>query len=358
MLSCGTSNLGTRHYTCSNASCTHTKNIHITCKSRLCNSCGQKATEKWIANQGEILPDCKWRHITFTMPDDFWAIFKKNRTLLNPLFSLAANGLLQQAKKQKLTIGLFAALHTYGRQLNFNTHIHLSLANIALNTHGKIKPFRFPFSTLMSQWRYEVINLLRQAYQTLILPSSLDETIHSYQDWNAYLNQQYNKSWIVNIQKKATHKNQTKNYIGRYLKKPPIAASRLRHYIGGDVVFNYLDHRTKTMKKLTLSQEEMLIRILSHVPEKHFKMIRYYGFLSNRLRGDNLPKIYEQLGQTIKPLPTLSYAAMMKQFLNVDPYRCILCHSRMIFSRFNRGIPLNHLMLAIKEIAALRIISL
>ncbi|CAH1560904.1 hypothetical protein THF1C08_1120002 [Vibrio jasicida] len=33
------------------------------------------------------------------------------------------------------------------------------------------------------------------------------------------------------------------NYLGRYLKRPPISASRLRHYSGGTVVFKYLDHR-------------------------------------------------------------------------------------------------------------------
>ena len=30
----------------------------------------------------------------------------------------------------------------------------------------------------------------------------------------------------------------------------------------------------------------MLRRYISHVPAKHFKMVRYYGFLSNRKRGE------------------------------------------------------------------------
>ncbi len=66
---------------------------------------------------------------------------------------------------------------------------------------------------------------------------------------------------------------------------PPIAAARLADYTGGDAMFTYLDLRRKRNKDLTLDQTEMMLRILSHMPEKHFKMIRYFGFLSNRLRG-------------------------------------------------------------------------
>lgn len=31
----------------------------------------------------------------------------------------------------------------------------------------------------------------------------------------------------------------------------------------------------------------MIGRYISHIPSRHFKMVRYYGFLSNRKRGDH-----------------------------------------------------------------------
>nr|ULG13462.1 IS91 family transposase [Serratia proteamaculans] len=89
-----------------------------TCKSKACSSCGLKATEQWIAEQQHILPDCEWQHITFTMPDKLWPAFANNWPLLNKLFACAANTLLKWAKKLDIEIGLFVALHTYGRQLN------------------------------------------------------------------------------------------------------------------------------------------------------------------------------------------------------------------------------------------------
>ncbi|RMV80011.1 transposase protein [Pseudomonas caricapapayae] len=35
----------------------------------------------------------------------------------------------------------------------------------------------------------------------------------------------------------------------------------------------------------TLSQADMLRRVVQHIPEKHFRMIRYFGFLANRVYG-------------------------------------------------------------------------
>ena len=186
------------------------------------------------------------------------------------------------------------------------------------------------------------------------MPQELGEEGKNLQSWNAFLNIQYNRYWNVDIAKKTSHKAHTAKYLGSYVKKPPVAASRLAHYHSGDVTFRYLDHNTKTNKYLTLTQTEMMLRILSHVPEKHFKMIRYFGFLSTRLRGDLLPLIYEKLGQKVSTPKTFSFAAMMKTFLKVDPYQCVLCGSRMIFSEFTVGLKTGQLVSALKNIALQR----
>jgi len=50
-----------------------------TCHCRACPSCGQKATDQWIANQYNRLPDCPWQHLVFTLPDTLWPLFFHNR---------------------------------------------------------------------------------------------------------------------------------------------------------------------------------------------------------------------------------------------------------------------------------------
>ncbi|RMU88248.1 transposase protein, partial [Pseudomonas savastanoi pv. phaseolicola] len=81
-----------------------------------------------------------------------------------------------------------------------------------------------------------------------------------------------------------------------------------------------------TCQQETLSQADMLRRVVQHIPEKHFRMIRYFGFLANRVCGKYLPKVYEALKMaTPGPTPKLYFVQMAKAFLNVDPFRCVLC---------------------------------
>ncbi len=130
-----------------------------------------------------------------------------------------------------------------------------------------------------------------------------------------FLERQYQRYWNLHFAKKTKLLKQTVNYLGRYLKRPPISASRLRHYSGGTVVFKYLDHRDGEHKTMTLTQEEMILRYVSHIPQKHLKMVRYYGFLSNSKRGRLLPLVYAALEST-KPEQTekLTYAKQYKGF--------------------------------------------
>ena len=113
--------------------------------------------------------------------------------------------------------------------------------------------------------------------------------------------------------------------IGRYLKKLPLSASRLRHYKKGETLnVRYLDHRSGTHQTLSISPSELILRLIEHIPDKHFKMIRYYGFLANRHRSALLPKAYVALGNSMpEKRQTLSYRTMMINFLRVNPFTCI-----------------------------------
>ncbi len=79
------------------------------------------------------------------------------------------------------------------------------------------------------------------------------------------------KYWHVYMSKKTAGGRNTARYLGRYLKKPPIAASRLAHYKGGaSLSFRYLDHKTGETATETLTQRELVARLKQHIPEKFF----------------------------------------------------------------------------------------
>ena len=59
-------------------------------------------------------------------------------------------------------------------------------------------------------------------------------------------------------------------------------------------------------------------------------MLRYYGFLANRVRGEQLPLVRTLLGQEPEPKTyNLKYAELMQKTFRINPKECILCHSEM-----------------------------
>ncbi len=119
------------------------------------------------------LPDTPCQHGTFTMPDTLWPLFEANRWLLNGLFALAADNLLYAAEQRGLTTGIFGALHTYGRQLNWNCHIHLSWTTGGINEHGAWKKLSFALPKVRARWVWNVRQYLLSAWESLVLPPQL-----------------------------------------------------------------------------------------------------------------------------------------------------------------------------------------
>ena len=340
LLSCGLSVRGYKSYVCSNSNCNHTKFVPFTCKGRFCPSCGKKATSAWVAKQQTILPKTTWQHITFTMPSELWRFFKLNRQLLNHLSSLASQCVLKIAHNKNIIPGIFAALHTFGRDLKFNVHIHLSTTCGGLSLdNSQWKNLYFKKDLLMRMWRYRVVTLLRQAYQNgqLKLPTSLAQLCQTDASFYAWLDKRYQKGWIVHCTKPSLKHSYTVNYLGRYIKRPPIAQSRLRHYDGNIVIFNYLNHKTKQHKDFTCSANNFIERFIQHIPDKNFRLIRYYGFLANRIRGKLLPVVYQCLEQIVDAYHNVSWDKLMKRTLGFNPLQCILCKSRMVLSSITIG---------------------
>lgn len=352
MLSCGLTVRGYTLFACSGTECTHSKKVAFSCKSRFCPTCGKKATDQWITTQQSVLPHTSWQHITFTMPAELWALFDLNRALLGQLSPLAAKTIQKVAHKKKCLPGIFTALHTFGRDLKWHVHIHLSVTLGGLTEDSQAwKPLYFPKRLVMPMWRYEITHLLRQSYQRgeLRLPPDLQERYPTLSDFNAWLDSHYQKPWNVHFTKPTKNPKHNVNYLGRYLKRPPLAQSRLQHaprlhprsscpagkptlgsrlrYDGQTVIFEYLNHATGDHQTATYDAEAFIERFVQHIPDKGFRLIRYYGFLAHRVRSKLLPKVYALIEQP-PPQPTaIRWPLLLQQTFGLDPLQCILCGS-------------------------------
>jgi hypothetical protein len=335
LLSCKDTVRGYHHYVCSNKNCTHTKIIAHTCKCKACSSCGKKATELWVNKQNDILPNTTWQHITFTMPSELWDFFWHNRQLLNRIGKIAADCIKTIAGNKRVTAGIFIAIHTFGRDLKRNVHIHLSTTCGGITKDNtKWKNLYFDQHTLMKMWRYAVIKLFRDTFQKdLVLTTKIQKQLNHTFTFNHFLNWLYKKKWIVFCSKPSNDYKKNVEYLSRYIKRPAIAESKLRHYDGYEVTFKYLDHTTKTYRRLKLTAEQFISRFIQHIPDQGFRMIRYYGFLANRVRGQLLPKVYALIGnEPQQPKPSPSYAELIQKNFGFNPLTCILCGCQLILS--------------------------
>ena len=101
------------------------------------------------------------------MPDSLWPIFWLNRHLFGLIAAIAAGIIQHIAAKKKAVVGIFTALHTFGRDLKRNVHIHLSVTCGGLNDQGKWVNLYFPSEVIKRMWRYRIINLFRKRVQKL-----------------------------------------------------------------------------------------------------------------------------------------------------------------------------------------------
>lgn len=86
-------------------------------------------------------------------------------------------------------------------------------------------------------------------------------------------------------------------------------------------------------------------------------MVRYFGFLANRVYGEKLPVMYRALGmEKPEPLPRACYAQMSKQFLHRDPFESVLCGGRMVYRRAVAGLNVQGLKIHARAISLMRYI--
>jgi hypothetical protein len=338
MLSCRTHALGYHSYIC--PCCGNTLNVPHTCKSRFCSSCGKKATDQWIRKNMVVLPNTTWQHITFTMPSELWDLFWLNRQLFNRVSSIAANIIKNTAKKRKALVGIYTAIHTFGRDLKRNVHIHLSVTGggLNINDHSKwVKDIFFSSKAIMPQWRYHILTMFRLEFKAgnLILPKSLKH-INNYCAFNSWLSLLFNKTWVVHFCKKTNNQKRNVDYLGKYLKRPPIGETRIKSYDGNSVSFEYLDHYTNSKTIKTLTVEQFIMRLITHIHNRGFRCIRYYGFLANRVRGSLLTVVHKLLNNprfnALAKLTKIFWQQLIINTFGTDPLECKNCKQQMQLS--------------------------
>jgi len=296
--------------------------IPHSCKSRLCNACGVSQTDKWINNTIGDFPNTSYFHIVFTIPDYLWYFFRhqSNRILLDFLFKASKETVLGWYKQRGVTPSITSVLHTFGKKLNFNTHIHMlvSAAGLSKDKLSWKKIDYLPWNVFKKRWKTILLKMLSKH-----IDSSFERIL-------------FKINWYVHLGIRLVNPILTCKYIGRYAKRPVIAESRISDYDGNFVTFFYEDKSEGYAKKeyCRFTCEEFIANLIQHIPLKQFKMIRYYGILAVSVRKKYQKIVFKLLNQIKKIFHWLLWREKQIIFNKRDPLICPICKTEMVLKEF------------------------
>lgn len=138
MINCGDPSFGGAMYGC--AKCGTFKFIPFRCHSRFCPTCGTKYSIDRTTSMSFKIINTQHRHCVFTIDSELRHFFLENRKLLGLLFdavqSVIFRAFYKDNKSECFTPGFILVLHTFGRDLKWNPHIHCPSLNVVLATQG------------------------------------------------------------------------------------------------------------------------------------------------------------------------------------------------------------------------------
>ena len=321
MLNCGDPSYGGAMYGCPH--CGKLKFVPFRCKSRFCPSCGNRYNQARSFQMSCKLVACVHRHCVFTIPEELRVYFLKDRTLLNCLFHSVRDVIFRMFSKmnktENFTPGLICVLHTFGRDLKWNPHIH---ALISEGGAGNITPWR-----PIKHFDY---TFLRNAFRKVLLEQLTARIGPSFRKVKNEMYTKHADGFYVRAKPNLCTPDITIKYISRYLGRPVIATSRIDNYDGENVTFHYTRHEDNKTISETVPALNFIQRLTVHIPEKHFKMLRYYGIYAKHHKQEKLLRrcISEKQRAFFKSLQDWRNSILLS--FGYDPLRCSDCGTFML----------------------------
>ena len=322
MIHCGDPSFGGAMYGCPH--CGKLKFVPFRCHSRFCPTCGNKYTMDRTTSMSFKLVNVTHRHCVFTIDENLREFFLKDRSLLDCLFhsvnSVITRMFFKMNKSKNFTPGFIMVLHTFGRDLKWNPHIHCLISEGGYSDDGfwrNVKHFDYTF--------------LRNAFRTALLNEMESKIGSSFKKVKAKCYREHQQGFYVYAKPNLCDPRIVVKYIGRYLGRPVIATSRIDKYDGEMVTFHYNRHEDEQYIEETIPAMEFIQRLIRHIPEKHFNMIRYGGIYARHREIDS--KLYRAISKS-KHHIYRSFnqwrTAILSSF-GYDPLVCPDCQHRMEF---------------------------
>jgi hypothetical protein len=329
---CRTAAMGSVFAVCDHCGAEHP--LFRSCRNRNCPGCQSQARKQWLeARQQELLP-VPYFHVVFTVPEILNRIALYCPEVFYAALLRAAGNALLDVGRSKLgaQLGCLALLHTWGQNLSLHPHAHCIVPGGGFSLDGKRwvsvrnPSYLLPVKVLALRFRTVLTKELRMAERAgklsrvpgAVRPSTMIQRAAAHK-------------WVVYAKPPFGTSRHVLEYLSRYTHRVAIGNSRIVSFQENKVTFKWRDYRDgNRVKLMTLDAIEFLRRFLTHVLPPRFVKIRYFGFMGNRRRTENIRLARTLLGAAE---PVCVEQRVKSLFL------CPACHAAARRQEPTQGVP-------------------
>lgn len=319
LIQCGKFQNGFQRHTCLN--CGTVLVVPFTCKSRLCLSCARKRLFGWSLNLSKIMnTSLKHTHVTFTIPGKLCKLLFKRNYEPEQMITLTAE-LYKSFLKNSAHVngkefqpGILATLHKSGNSLNYNPHVHLISTQELVDTKtGEIIDVDFlPYKKIRFIWQKAFLqHLLKQGVIT--------------EDEKVQYIEKYKNGFHVYFQPIKGSENDVLFRTAQYIATGYFHNTQILEVNNANktITFQYrcfVDRKTKKKHyaRKTMHMYDFMVSMIFFLPDKHRKMIRYYGIYTHNIE------------KKITDMQNSTWKQAIEHSFQKDPEKCPECSTFMI----------------------------
>jgi len=346
-LECGDLSRGFARVRCDE--CGHEYLLSFSCKCRsFCPSCHQKRVLEFSEHlKDEILEEVPHRQIVFVIPKMLRIYFLHDRKLLSKLAQCAYRAIKEiyraiLGRKDVVSPGVVIAIQTHGNLLQFHPHLHALVTDGCFGKDGTFYLLpEIPPETLEKVFSHQVFRMLLEEGKIR------EDLVKKITSWR-HSGFSVHKEVRVNGCDCRGLEN-----LAQYILRAPFSQEKMLVSPKEDSVIYRCKMKPGMKQNFQIFNPlEWLAAVTSHIPDKGEHMVIYYGWYSNRSRGER--KKTEEDSSTPKVIePVLSskeyrsrWSRLIRKIYEVDPLICPECGGEMRIISFIEQKELIHRILA------------
>ena len=224
------------------------------------------------------------------------------------------------------------AIHTFGEYMDFHPHLHALVADGLFVREGL-------FHVLPDVSLRPLEELFRARVITFLVDKALlpPERANMLRGW-VHSGFNVHRSRRVLPDERADLER-----LAQYIIRSPFSVEKMQVNQAGDSIIYRSAMNPKIQRNFEVFTPcDFIAAITQHIPDKSFQLVRYYGWYSNKMRGQRDKRAAEAAkaaGQTVqiidvsghKPrrIPSAKWRELIKKVWEADPLLCPKCQKEM-----------------------------